>query len=316
MDINITARIIRKLGFKGFLSWMPDNIYLKYVYRDIIGENLNLKKPQGFNEKLQWLKLYDRNPEYTNMVDKYEAKKYVAKKIGDSYIIPTLGIWDKFEDIDFDNLPNQFVLKCTHDSGGVIICHDKKDFDIENARKKINSKLRKNFYYSGREWPYKNIKPRIIAEKLMINNSICKSNNVEAQEISQEYNNELLDYKFMCFDGKVKCSFVCSERFSSDGLKVTFFDKDWNILEFERHYPKSKIQIPKPSKYYDMIKIAEKLSKGIPFVRVDLYESNEKVYFGELTFYPGSGFEEFSPKSADINLGSWIKLPKKSMYNK
>lgn len=277
----------------GFFDNMPDELYLKKVFLYKLGYPLDLQNPQTFNEKLQWLKLYDRNPEYTTMVDKYEVKKYVADKIGEQYVIPTLGVWNSFDEIDFDALPNQFVLKCTHDSGGFVICRDKSNLDIESAKDKINKSLSVNYYYRGREWPYKNVKPRIIAEQYM-------------EDASSD---ELKDYKLMCFNGKVKCSFVCSERFSEDGLKVTFYDRDWNVMPFERHYPRSQCPIAKPSSYDDMVRLAEQLSKDIPFVRVDFYEVSGKIYFGELTFYPGSGFEEFEPFEWDKTLGSWIRLP-------
>lgn len=275
----------------------PDELYLKVKYFALMGKHLNLRNPKSFNEKINWLKLHDRKSLYTTLVDKYTVKKWVADKIGEQYIIPTLGIWDKFEDIDFDKLPNQFVLKCTHDSGGLAICKDKQTFDIENARKKINKSLKRNFYYIFREWPYKNVHPRIIAEKYMSD--------------TDEYK-DLTDYKFMCFNGKVKIVFTCTERYSKSGLKVTFFDRKWKLLPFERHYPKSKRKIDKPYNFDKMITIAEILSKEIPFVRVDLYEINNKIYFGELTFFPGAGFEEFTPSEWDEKIGEMLILPNTS----
>ncbi len=272
---------------------IPDSIYLKICYYQVFGKRLNLKKPKTFNEKIQWLKLYDRKPIYTTMVDKHEAKQYVASVIGDKYIIPTLGVWDQFREIDFSALPDQFVLKCTHDSGGLVICLDKTKFDIEEARKKINISLKRNYYYSSREWPYKNVTRRIIAEKY-----ITDSESVD-----------LKDYKLMCFNGKVKCTFVCSNR--TDSLRVTFFDNDWRRMPFERHYPVSREMIKKPDNFDKMVELAEILSHNIPFVRVDFYEIKGKIYFGELTFYPGSGFEEFTPDEWDEILGDWIVLPKK-----
>ncbi len=277
------------------LNWIPDKIYLKILYYNTIGKKINLKKPQTFNEKLQWLKLYNRNDLYTVMVDKYEVKQYVKNVIGDEYIIPTIGVYSTFDEIDFDKLPNQFVIKCTHDSGGVIICKDKEKLNIIEARKKINKCLKTNFFYCGREWPYKNVKPRIIVEEL----------------INDHRNDDLNDYKFMCFNGKVRCSFVCTERRSLEGLKVTFFDIDWNKMPFERHYPSSSKKIDKPKNYAKMIELAEKLSRDIPFARIDFYEANEKIYFGEITFFPGSGLEEFSPEIWDYTLGSWISLPER-----
>lgn len=272
---------------------LPAELYLRLKYYRVFHKKLNLRHPVTFNEKLQWLKLYDHNPIYPSLVDKYEVKKIVSEKIGSQYIIPTYGVWNSFDEIDFDKLPNRFVLKCTHDSGGVFIVKDKKSMDIKAARSKINNSLKNNFYYEGREWPYKSVKPRIIAEKYL-------SDSDESEELS--------DYKLMCFNGTVKCSFTCTDRFNNKGLKVTFYDTDWKVMPFERHYPKSDTPISKPLKYDEMVELAEKLAKDIPFVRVDFYEVKEQVYFGELTFYPGSGFEEFTPSEWDKTLGEWINL--------
>lgn len=288
---EISKKIILALDHRGMLNWLPDKPYLKLLFRIKIGKKLDLKNPQTFNEKLQWLKLYDRNEKYSMMVDKYEVKKYVASVIGKEYIIPTLGVWERFEDINFDILPKQFVLKCTHDSGGQIICRDKNKLDMKKTKKIINSSLKRNYFYQGREWPYKNVKPRIMAEKYMEDNS-----------------GELIDYKFMMFNGKHKCSFTCTERHSGDGLKVTFFDPSWNVMPFERHYPRSEKTILKPSSYNEMISFATILSKSIPFVRIDFYEIMGKPYFGEITFYPGSGMEEFIPEVWDKKLGQYLEI--------
>lgn len=279
------------LASKGFYKWMNDERFLRRAYKMNFGVELNLNNPQTFNEKLQWLKLYDRKDIYTMMVDKYEVKKYVADIIGEEYIIPTFGVYDKFDEIDFDKLPNQFVIKCTHDSGGVVICKDKSKLDKKVARKKINKSLKRNFYYNYREWPYKNVKPRILIEKYM-----------EDKDAG-----ELVDYKVMCFNEKAKMIFTCTERFG-DGLKVTFFDLGWNKLPFERHYPSSNKNIPRPKNLKKMIELSEKMSKDISFVRMDWYEINGELYFGEYTFYPGSGFEEFTPEEWDRKLGNLIDL--------
>lgn len=281
-----------KLLKKVFFRCLSDKQYLKVRYYLTFKKKLNLKNPQTFNEKLQWLKLYDQKDIYTMMVDKYEVKKYIANTIGQEYVIPTLGIYDKFDDIDFSKLPNEFVIKCTHDSGGLVIVKDKATLNINEAKEKIESSLKNNYYYSGREWPYKNVKPRIIVEELL------KVDNLE-------------DYKLMCFNGECKCSFVCTDRYEQTGLRVTFFDRNWNKLPFSRHYPSSTKKIEKPSNYDEMVRIAETLSKNIPFVRVDLYNIDGKIYFGELTFYPGSGFEEFEPEEWDYKLGELIKLPER-----
>lgn len=273
---------------------VSDETFLKILYKFNINKELNLENPQTFNEKLQWLKLNDRKDIYTTMVDKYEVKKYVSDIIGEEYVIPTLGVYDNFNEIDFEKLPDKFVMKCTHDSGGVVICKDKKELDIKKAKKKINKSLKNNYYYSGREWPYKNVKPRIIIEELL----------------EDESNEDLIDYKFMCFNGKVKCSFVCLNRRSEFGLNVDFYDLEWNKMPFERHYPNSDITLNRPENYERMIQLAEKLAKNIPFVRVDFYNVKGKIYFGELTFYPGSGFEEFTPYEWDKKLGNMLILPK------
>lgn len=265
--------------------------YLAERFKKRTGYQLNFENPQTFNEKLQWLKLYDHNPDYTKMVDKQAVKKYVADKIGEEYIIPSLGVWDKFEDIDFLKLPKQFVLKCTHDCGSIILVEDRDKLNYEMAKTKLNAALSANYYWKGREWPYKNVKRRIVAEPYME---------------SPEY---MIDYKFLCFQGKAKMIFTCTERFEKDGLKVTFFDLDWRKQNFERHYPMSTKKIVRPKNLELMIKLAEQLSSGIPFVRVDFYEIKEKVYFGEMTFFPGGGMEEFRPEEWDFILGKWIELP-------
>ena len=281
-------RIANKLFF------LDDNTYLKLQYRIRFNKKINLDEPKTFNEKLQWLKLNDRKEIYTTLVDKYEVKKEILNKIGEEYLIPTIGVYDKFEDIEFDKLPNQFVIKCTHDSGGVFICKDKSNFNIKSVRNKIKKHMKKNFYYHGREWPYKNVKPKIIIEKYM-------EDNVEK---------ELIDYKVMCFNGEPKIIFTCTERFS-DGLKVTFFDLNWKRLPFERHYPSSTKEIKKPYNLEKIIKLSKELSKNIPFVRIDWYEINQKLFFGEYTFFPGSGFEEFNPEEWDEKIGNMIDINNK-----
>ena len=280
----------------GLYNLMDDERYLKKLYKMLMGKSLNLDNPQTFNEKLQWLKLHDRKPEYTTMVDKYEAKKYVASIIGDQYIIPTLGIWDKFEDIDFGKLPNQFVLKCTHDSGGLVICKDKNTLDLSVAKKKINQSLNRNYYYAWREWPYKNVKPRIIAEKYMEDHSTS----------------ELRDYKFFCFGGMAKCYKVDFDRFVEH--RANYFSADGELMKIGEEIcpPDFNKEIPVPKNLEKMKEFAEKLSATQPFLRADFYDVDGHVYFGELTFYPASGFGKFIYDGNDELLGSWIKLPEKS----
>lgn len=274
-------------------NWISDELFLKFRYRQCIGKKLNLLNPATFNEKLQWLKLHDRKQEYTKYVDKYEIRDYIKTKIGEEYLIPMINVYDNVDEIKWDDLPDKFVLKCTHGSGCNIICKDKSLLNISDVKKQLKIWMDTNYFWSGREWPYKNVKPRIICEKYMVDESGI----------------ELKDYKFMCFNGEVKCSFVCLNRNLPTGLNVDFYDLDWKPMPFERHYPNSHTVISKPKNYDKMIEIAEKLSNDINFVRVDFYEINGKLYFGEITLYPGSGFEEFTPDSYDYLLGSWIRLP-------
>ena len=274
---------------------MPDKMYLKYMFRSHFGKRLNLKNPKTFNEKLNWLKLYNRDPRYTDLVDKYEVKQYIAETIGEHYVIPTLGVWDSFEKIDFCSLPNQFVLKCTHDSGSVVICRDKSTFDIEKAREKLTRKLKSNLFWHGREWPYKKLKPRILAEVYM----------------EDEKTAELRDYKFFCFDGEVKALFIATDRQKmGEEVKFDFFDPDFNWLPFRQGHDHANIHPEKPVCFDEMKELAAKLSVGIPHVRVDFYEVNGKVYFGELTFFHFCGMVPFEPEEWDEILGEWITLPK------
>lgn len=282
------------LGFlnNGILNWLSDEKYLKYRFRICMGNTLNIDNPVSFNEKLQWLKLNDRKPIYTMFVDKYEVKKYVARTIGEEYIIPTYGVWEHFDDIDFDSLPRQFVLKCTHDSGGIILVKNKQEFNRKSARRKIERCLRKNFYYVGREWPYKNVKPRIIAEKYM-----------EEKNQSQIY-----DYKIFNFDGEPKIIQVDYDRFKSH--KRNLYNTNWDYIKATIEFPTDENRvISKPQSLNEMLVLARKLSKNIPHVRTDFYEIDGHVYFGELTFYHGSGFERFTPESFGVELGKMLKLP-------
>lgn len=289
---KIPSFIIFKLGNKNNIL-INDKLYLKNCYRLAMNKKIDIEHPISFNEKLQWLKLYDRKKEYTKMVDKYESKLYVSKIIGEEYIIPTLALYDSFDEIDFSKLPNQFVIKTTHDSGGVVICKNKNKFNINLAKKKINNSLKNNYYYSGREWPYKNVKPKIIIEEYM--------------EDSKD--KSMQDYKLFCFNGEPKYILVCSDR--DTNLKETFFNLNWGKAPFKRSQHETDYSINRPSKLEEMKKLAKKLSKDIPFLRVDFYEINNKVYFGELTFYPASGFSKFDPEMWDKKLGEMIKLPSK-----
>ena len=282
--------LLKLLDKTAFL--FPDKLFLKIKYYLIMKKRLDLKNPKSFNEKLQWLKLYDRKPEYTQMVDKVEAKRYVSSIIGEEYIIPTLGVYDKFEDIDFDKLPNQFVLKSTHDSGGLTICRDKSKFDIIEAEKKLNKHLKRNYYIQSREWPYKNVKPRIIAEKFMVDESGV----------------ELKDYKFFCFDGKVYYIQVDFDRLKNH--KRNIYNTNWQFQNFTIEYPNdSSCEILKPESLDKMISFAKRLSENIPHLSVDFYSINDKIFFGELTFCHGSGTEKFSPEVWNHTFGSFINIP-------
>ncbi len=282
---------------KKVLRILPDQAYINLKYFYHFKKLPNLKNPQTFNEKLQWLKLHDRKDIYTKMVDKYEAKKYVGELLGEEYIVPNYGVWDSFDDINFDELPNQFVLKCTHDCGGLVICRDKAKLDIEAARVKINKCLKTNYFWECREWPYKNVKPRIIAEKYM----------------AEDFNNGLIDYKFYCFGGKVKFLYVSEGLENHETAKISFLTPDWEFADFGRLDYESHSKLPeKPKNYKKMIEIAEALSKDNAFLRVDLYEVEEKIYFSELTLTPASGLMPFNPSIWDKKLGDLVHLPKKN----
>lgn len=277
------------------LGWVPDKLYLRVLYYTYMGKRLNIRNPKTYNEKLQWLKLYDHNPVYTKLVDKYEAKKYVADRIGEEYIIPTLGVWNRPEDIDFSTLPDKFVLKTTHDSGGIIIADKYVGYDRKKINTFFNERLSRSTYEIQREWPYKNVPKRIIAEQYM----------------EDDKTHELRDYKFFCFDGVVKAMFIATDRQSDKPTAFDFFDPDFNWLDIRHGHPNAEIRPEKPINFELMKEISAKLSKGLPQVRVDLYEINGKVYFGELTFFHHGGIVPFDPEQWDRIFGDWIKLPER-----
>lgn len=290
---KIPRRIWRRFTRSKLYNYIPDKWAVKIKYRNNFLKKLDLKNPVTFNEKLQWLKLYDRRPEYTQMVDKIAAKEYVAERIGEKYIIPTLGAWESFDEIDFDTLPDQFVLKCTHSSGDAVVCKDKSKLDKEKAKEVLEKSLHKDFYIISREWPYKNVKRLIFAETY----------------VEDEVTKEAADYKFFCFDGEVKALFIATDR--PHDTRFDFFDTEFNHLPIVNGHPNSDKKIEKPANYDLMLKLASELSKGIPHVRVDLYEINGKVYFGELTFFHYAGFVPFKPASWDKTFGDWLTLPDK-----
>lgn len=306
MKNNIVKKIIRFclnkdyrfliLANRGFYAYLDDKKYLERMFRIQLGKNLNFENPVTFNEKIQWLKINNRESEYTIMVDKYKVREYISETIGEQYLIPLLGVWDSPDEINFDILPDEFVLKCNHNSGlGMCICKNKSTLNIEKVKQDLSNGLNENYYLLYREWPYKNVEKKIIAEKYM-----------------SDQGKELQDYKIHCFNGIPKIILVCRDRFSDTGLTEDFFDIEWNHLNISRENCKhsvDKIKAPKNLKL--MLRLARILSENIPFVRIDFYEINGKVYFGEITFFPASGLKKFIPEKWDIDLGNEIQLNKK-----
>lgn len=291
---SIIKKKIQSLNNHGFLNWMPDKLNIKLMYRLYLGKRLDLKSPKTFNEKLQWIKLYDRKPEYTVMADKFLVREHVAKIIGEEYLIPLLGVWDKAEDIDFDVLPNCFVLKCNHDSGSVIVCKDKNKLDKNKTVRFLSKRLKASGCSHGREWPYKNIPRKIIAEQYM----------------EDDGTHELRDYKFHCFSGEPKFVLVCTGRKSVEGLREDFFDTEWNHLDVRRPaHGNASFDIERPEQLGQMLQLSRKLAGTMAFSRIDFYVVNGKVYFGEITLFPTSGYTAFEPESYDELFGSWIHLP-------
>lgn len=274
------------------LRFIPDSTYLKLIYRLKVGKKLNLKDPKTYTEKLQWLKIHDRKEFYSTMVDKYEAKEYIASKIGEEYVIPTIGVWDDFDSIDFESLPEKFVLKCTHDSGGLVICKDKSKLNKKEARAKIEKSLRTNFYWVGREWPYKNVKPRIIAEKFMAtDNEEC-----------------LTDYKWFCFNGEPKLLYISKDK--AEDPRTDFFDENGNLLPIRMRDPNSDKPPVIPQQFEKMKQLARELSSDMVHIRVDFYLIDGKLYVGELTFYHNGGFSEVKPEEWNYKMGQMIDLKK------
>ncbi|MBR3640773.1 MAG: glycosyl transferase [Oscillibacter sp.] len=290
-------RLFLSLGHRGFFNWMDDATYLKIAYRLTMGKKLDLEHPTTYNEKLQWLKLYNRRREYTDMADKYKVYDFVKKTIGEEYLIPLLGVWNTPEEIPWEELPRQFVLKCTHDSGGVVIVKDKDAADREKIAAKLRKILKINYFYGDREWPYKDIEPRIIAQAYMTDESCV----------------ELKDYKFFCFDGEPAYMFVAKGRQAgSEAVKFNFYDMDFRLLPFKNGHENFTEPMEKPLAWEEMKRVAARLSAGIPHVRVDLYDINGKVYFGEMTFFHWSGMVPFEPEEWDRIFGERIRLPEKT----
>lgn len=296
--LSIKRRIYRKLCYL-FTKQIPDKLYIQMMYQVKLGKKCNLKNPQSFDEKLNYLKLYDRRPEYSMMADKYGVREYIASKIGEEYLIPLIAKWDSPDDININELPEQFVLKCNHDSASVTICKDKsgkenggKPFDIETAKDKLRESMKKNYFYPSREWPYRDIKPCVIAEQYMVDES----------------GTELKDYKIYCADGEPYLIQVDFGRFTKHERNL--YDTSWNYIDKQIEYPKNpEHQIKRPLNLDKMLELAAVLSKGIPSVRIDFYDINSKIYFGEITFYQEGGFAKFEPEEYAYELGSKIKLP-------
>ena len=287
---------------KSFISsitrFVPDELYLRVVYRlTMKGRKLHLNPPVTFNEKLHWLKIHDHNPLYTTLVDKYEMKECVSKIIGDEYIIPTIGVWDHVEDIDINSLPEQFVIKTTHDSGGVCVCKNKSEFDWKSSKKKLQRSLSTNFYLLGREWPYKNVKRRIIVEKYM-----------EDAETK-----ELRDYKFFCFEGIAKLMFIASGRQIRKEPYFDFYDMEFNHIDMRHGHPNAPTPPQKPASFDQMRSLSETICKELKLfhARVDFYEVNGQPYLGEITLYHHNGNVIFDPEEWDYKLGEWIDLSKR-----
>lgn len=290
-------KIVLALRWRGLMNCMPDKLFIKFVGKSLMGSGFDIKNPKTYNEKLNWLKLYDRNPLYTILVDKYLVKDYVAGIIGREHIIPTLGVWENEEEIDFDKLPEKFVLKCNHNSGlGMCICVDKSKLNIDEVKAKLKLGLNENYYLKNREWPYKDVPRRIIAEKYM-----------EGTKDNQQ--NGLNDYKFFCFNGVPRFLFVATDRQINE-TKFDFFDMEYNHLDIKNGHENASIPPSKPIKFEEMKRFATLLSKGIPHVRVDFYEVDGVVYFGELTFAHWGGFVKFDPNKWDFVFGEYITLPK------
>ena len=289
-------KIYNVLAMRGFFNKVPDEEYLKKRYRAHFNRSLNLQNPKTFNEKLQWLKLYDRKSEYTVMVDKYRVREYISEKIGKQYLIPLLGVWDSPDEIDFDSLPNKFALKCNHNSGlGMCICTDKSSLNIEQVKEELNKGLKQDYYLTGREWIYKDVPRKIVAEQFLKSDA-----------------GGLTDYKIHCFNGVPKFILVCRDRFAESGLTEDFYTPQWEHMDVKRpEIPNATEPIEKPKGLEKMLMLAEKLSKDIPFIRIDFYFVEGKIYFSELTFFPASGFEGFEPQIWDEKFGEWLTLPTK-----
>lgn len=304
--MRILKNICSRNGMYWFLNYMfiatrslklfPVTWQLKVEYRCTTGKDLNLKDPKGFNEKLSWRKLYDHNPLYSMMVDKYEAKSIAAKLIGEEYIVPCYGVWNNFDEIDLKKLPNQFILKCTHDSSGIVICRNKNNFDKNSAKKIIDRSLKRNYYHLGFEWPYKDASHRVIADQLLVDDS----------------RKELQDYKWWCFNGEPKVMYITNKG-KLEQCEENFYDMEFRPLDINHGFPRTVPEYEKPKQFEKMKELAGILSQKIPFIRIDFFVVNDKIYFGEFTFFDHAGLRPFTENGWDEKLGSWIELQKKML---
>ena len=294
--LKTPGKMIMPLADRGLFNWLPDKPYLKLVYRGEMGKRLDLEHPQTFNEKLQWLKIHDHNPVYTQLVDKIKAKEIVGSIIGNEHIVPMYGSWDKAEDIPFGSLPEKYVLKCNHDQGSVVLVDSNHEVDKESLRRYYKKRLKRKNYYLTREYGYKNIIPKVFAEKYL--------------------GEQIKDYKFYCFNGEPKFLYVGQGLTCDHSLKIDYFDLDWNIMPFYRTDYDRLGSVTKPQQLEQMIEIATKLSEGFPFVRIDLFEIDDVVYFSEFSPCPASGYMPFVPNEYDRIVGSWLKLQEYDKKNK
>lgn len=286
----IIRKLIRKLSYNGCFNWMPDIVYLKLLFKAHMDRKLDLEKPETFNEKLQWMKIYDRNPMYTVAVDKYLAKKFVADIIGSKYIVKTLGVWENFDEINFEILPSRFVIKCTHDCGGLVICKNKDYLDKNAARKKIERSLKTNYYFSCREWPYKNVKPRIIAE-----------------EFIGDVNSAPIDYKFFTFNGEIDSVMICKGREFGHPW-FYFYDLNWQRKRYQYPELEKEDEISKPENFDEMVCIVRQLAEKFIHARIDLYNEKGKIYFGEITLFNQAGFDTDITYDTDLMWGKKLGI--------
>lgn len=269
---------------------LPDRLYIRLKFKINTGYWPDLKNPKTFNEKLQWMKMHDRDPGFADMVDKHAVKQIVSERIGEEYVVPEYGVWNDYDEIDFDVLPNQFVLKTTHDCGGIVICKDKKTFDYAKAKAFLKKHQKQNYFYEGREWPYKNVQPRILAEAFI-----------------GELENCLVVYKVLCFHGQPKIIQVIQDD-KTKAESIDYFDADWNLLDFRQNYPNSYKHMPRPENLKKMLELSGILAQERPFLRVDWYVVGDHLKFSEFTFYSDAGWAAFEPKEWDDILGGWIRL--------